>query len=117
MTEPLRWTTSDRLDDPRYQYRDRYCWISEDAGLFRMQEMLVAPHDDFETIVDRSYRLADFLSDAAALEQLRAWFGNGILEEILQASRELISNGRPAAPCMDGTSLCPGAQTVKRLLL
>lgn len=89
---PANWTTCDRLDDDkRYSYRDRHCWISEEAGLLHMQETLVAPHDDYETVLDRHYPIADFLADTQAQEQLRSWFGDRQFEEILAASRSLVT--------------------------
>jgi hypothetical protein len=86
-----RWTSGERMDDQRYAYRDRHCWIDLALLTVQMQEMLDAPHDGHEQTFFHSWPIADFLAQPDLQERLRLWFGASVCEEILAACRATLS--------------------------
>ncbi len=86
-----RWTSSEDLENQRYRYRDRYCWIDPQTRMLHLQEMLNTPHEGYEEVFHHVHRIEDFLAAEQLQEQFRTWFGSRSLGTLLAACQALLA--------------------------
>lgn len=87
----MKFNSSYSIEDDYFESEDYYVLIDEENGLIRLQNFLVrsSPIDDYRTLMDQEFSLAEFAQRDDLKELVRSWFGEITVETILTKIVEL----------------------------
>ena len=87
----MKFNSSYSIEDDYFESEDHYVLIDEEDGLIRLQNFLVrySPIDDYRTLMDQEFSLAEFAQRDDLKELVRLWFGEITVETILTKIDEL----------------------------
>ena len=82
----MKFNSSDRIDDDYYQSYDHYVLLDEERSVIRLQNYRVryGPGDDYQTLMDEEFSIADFAGRNDLHDLVRTWFGDATLHTILE---------------------------------
>ena len=81
----MKFNSSDRIDDDYYQSDDHYVLLDEEDLVIRLQNYRVryGPGDDYRTLMDEEFSIAEFANRNDLHELVRTWFSEAVLQTIL----------------------------------
>ena len=87
----MKFNSSCTIDDEFYPTEDVYVLLDEERRDIRLQKYHVryGPGDDFQTLMDEAFSLTEFEQRKDLQDMVVSWFGERVLQEILNKIREL----------------------------
>ncbi len=87
----MKFNSSCTINDEFYQTEDVYLLLDEERRDIRLQKYHVryGPGDDFQTLMDEAFSLAEFEQRKDLQDLVVSWFGERALQAILNRIKEL----------------------------
>ena len=87
----MNFNSSNSIEDDFYQTEDYYVLLDEESKDIRLQKYLIryGPGDDYKTIMDEAFSLAEFEQRMDLHNFVTAGFGDPTLQELLAKISEL----------------------------
>lgn len=87
----MKFNSSCTINDEFYQTEDVYLLLDEERRDIRLQKYHVryGPGDDYQTLMDEAFSLTEFEQRKDLQDMVVSWFGERVLQEILNKIREL----------------------------